>query len=78
MVRAAAQFAAYTVLALAPVLGIHAIAYALVPEPTQPLPACASEDSTNCVWHADTQGNGEGRSFIDVEGKQIFISGRKG
>lgn len=77
IIRACVQFAAYTVLIFAPVLGIHALAYALVPEPT-PLPMCATEDSTNCKWDADTQGNGIGQSFIDIEGKQIFISGRKG
>ena len=31
MLRAAAQFAAYTVLIFAPVLGIHALAYTLFP-----------------------------------------------
>jgi hypothetical protein len=25
---------------------------------------CAEEDSTNCLWDAETRGNGEGRSFL--------------
>lgn len=25
---------------------------------------CAEEDSLNCVWDAQTMGNGEGQSFI--------------
>lgn len=32
------------------------------------LPACATEDSSNCVWDAQTMGNGTGTSFIDVNG----------
>lgn len=67
MLRAAAQFAAYTVLALAPVLGIHAIAYALVPEPSltrvsAPMP-CTTEDSVKCFWDASEQGNGLGEDL---------------
>jgi hypothetical protein len=32
------------------------------------LPACVSEDSDNCYWDAQEQGNGEGRSFSVVDG----------
>lgn len=32
------------------------------------LPPCATEDSTNCAWNAQTMGNGTGTSFIDVNG----------
>jgi hypothetical protein len=69
MVRAAAQFAAYTVLIFAPVLGIHAIAYALVPSPaphkaaTELIRLCATEDSTNSFWDASEQGNGLGQDL---------------
>lgn len=67
MVRAVAQFAAYTVLIFAPVLGIHAIAYALVPEPSVQggltFPACATEDSTDCFWDASAHGNGRGQDL---------------
>lgn len=28
------------------------------------LPACQTEDSINCVWNAESQGNGYGRSFV--------------
>lgn len=30
------------------------------------LPLCATEDSTQCVWSATIQGNGEGHSFVDT------------
>jgi hypothetical protein len=30
------------------------------------LPACPTEDSTNCYWAAGYQGNGEGTSFISL------------
>ena len=29
---------------------------------------CALEDSKDCYWDARTQGNGTGRSFVDVDG----------
>lgn len=32
------------------------------------LPPCAYEDSGNCYWNAQTQGNGEGQSFVTVAG----------
>jgi hypothetical protein len=28
------------------------------------LPPCATEDSTNCYWSAETMGNGQGKSFV--------------
>lgn len=31
------------------------------------LPMCVTEDSTNCVWYAEIQGNGEGIGFIALE-----------
>lgn len=34
----------------------------------EPLPACATEDSTNCVWDAERSGNGQGTSFVDLNG----------
>lgn len=34
---------------------------------------CATEDSTNCVWHADVQGNGQGRSFLDLGGYLVTL-----
>ncbi len=45
---------------------LAAFAYNLVPE-------CETEDSSNCVWYADTQGNGEGHSFIDIGGMVVPI-----
>lgn len=32
----------------------------------QSLPPCATEDSVNCVWRANVQGNGQGTSFIAI------------
>lgn len=32
------------------------------------LDPCPTEDSRNCHWNAQEQGNGQGQSFIDVEG----------
>lgn len=33
------------------------------------LPACASEDATNCTWDANAHGNGAGTSFVDIDGR---------
>lgn len=33
------------------------------------LPPCEWEDSENCYWDAQKQGNGKGQSFIDFNGK---------
>jgi hypothetical protein len=41
------------------------IIFALSPN----LPACAYEDSSNCIWNAQAQGNGQGQSFIEWEGR---------
>lgn len=37
------------------------------------LPACATEDSTNCYWDAAVNGNGEGASFIDRDGVVTYV-----
>lgn len=37
------------------------------------VPACPTEDSNNCYWDARTQGNGQGRSFIDLGGFLIRL-----
>lgn len=36
---------------------------------------CATEDSTNCYWDATTQGNGQGRSFVDINGTAYYFGG---
>lgn len=36
------------------------------------IPACKTEDSSNCGWDAAKQGNGQGRSFIDIGGVTIY------
>lgn len=51
-------------------------AYALSPSPVQgglDIPACITEDSTNCFWDAHTTGNGTGNSFIDVNGTAYYV-----
>lgn len=39
------------------------------------LPACGSEDSTNCHWDATAHGNGAGVSFIDLGGYAYYLEG---
>lgn len=39
------------------------------------MPSCATEDSTNCVWDAATQGNGTGSSFVDIDGTAYYFGG---
>lgn len=34
-------------------------------------PACATEDSDNCYWDAERHGNGEGLSFVSIDGEII-------
>ena len=34
---------------------------------------CQTEDSYNCTWYADVQGNGQGRSFVDIAGMVIYL-----
>lgn len=33
---------------------------------------CEYEDSTNCIWDAKNQGNGEGHSFVDIDGSVYY------
>lgn len=35
---------------------------------------CATEDSDDCVWLADRMGNGEGDSFVTVEGHVFALT----
>lgn len=37
------------------------------------LVACEFEDSTNCIWNAQEQGNGIGQSFVDIDGEITYI-----
>lgn len=34
---------------------------------------CEYEDSTNCIWNAQEQGNGIGESFVNIEGEVFYI-----
>lgn len=36
------------------------------------LPPCATEDSANCYWDADTQGDGTGTDFVDLDGTAYY------
>lgn len=38
------------------------------------LPACETEDSTNCYWDATVQGNGLGQSFVDIDGTAHYLT----
>ena len=38
------------------------------------LPACEYEDSDNCYWNAQAQGNGAGQSFVTVAGYRIEVT----
>lgn len=33
---------------------------------------CETEDAPICTWHADTAGNGEGRSFTNFYGITLY------
>lgn len=44
---------------------------------TSSLPACATEDSDNCVWDATTRGDHTGRSFVTVHGVTHYLDGGK-
>lgn len=37
------------------------------------LPPCPYEDSSNCIWDASKQGNGQGRSFVDIAGHVFYV-----
>lgn len=39
----------------------------------QSLPACATEDSDNCSWDAQEQGNGMGTSFYVLNGNVHYL-----
>lgn len=76
--RGLARMGAYLAILATVVLAPHAIAYAVVPHHTDDdmraslsVP-CPTEDSTNCYWDASVQGNGEGRSFVDIDGTLYY------
>lgn len=61
-------------------------AWALTPDPVDaatgglssaasllPMVPCATEDSHDCYWNPRVQGNGEGRSFVDIGGIVYFL-----
>ena len=37
---------------------------------------CPTEDSTNCFWDAQSRGNGQGRSYMDLFGYQLPVLDR--
>lgn len=40
--------------------------------PTLTLIPCAQEDSVNCYWDAARMGNGEGTSFVNIDGTMYY------
>lgn len=51
--------------------GWLAIVFAVLADTdAQLLPPCATEDSNNCYWDADTMGNGIGTDSIVIEDKE--------
>lgn len=38
------------------------------------LPPCESEDSINCYWDAQTMGNGQGSSFVNIDGQITYTT----
>lgn len=34
---------------------------------------CKQEDSRNCFWWAEGRGNGEGKSFVNLRGRTIYL-----
>ena len=36
------------------------------------LTPCEQEDSDNCYWDAEVQGNGQGRSFVVIDGTYYY------
>lgn len=35
---------------------------------------CVTEDSDNCYWDAQTSGNGQGRSFVVLDGVVHYLT----
>lgn len=69
ILRSLARMAAYMTIMGAVIILPHAIAYAVVPEPTParvsaPI-ACPTEDSVKCFWDASEQGNGLGEDVFN-------------
>lgn len=38
------------------------------------LPACPTEDSNNCYWDAEDQGNGQGFSFVTIDDVTYYLA----
>jgi hypothetical protein len=57
-------------------LGVAVAAATMAADPRGGLPACVTEDSSDCYWDADTRGNGEGRSFTDRGGVVTYWDGQ--
>lgn len=37
------------------------------------IPECPTEDSSNCLWIATQHGNGQGATFLDINGTAYYI-----
>ena len=72
----AARLALAAVLLAGVALAAFLLAHA-VPRSTGALFApCRTEDSAACYWNAHTQGNGHGRSFIELGGVHYIVNDR--
>jgi hypothetical protein len=55
-----------------------AIVYMILNPAPEPKPGillpCPTEDSDNCWWDATEHGNGEGLSFVVIDGKVTYLA----
>lgn len=68
-------FTLYTILVLGIVVGgLGAVAGMVIDGVSHMvvLMPCATEDSDQCYWDAQEQGNGQGRSFVVLDGTVYF------
>jgi hypothetical protein len=67
---------AFAVSLTATSLAVSAWVYLATPDEPEHEPitltACATEDSDNCYWDAATMGNGEGLSFVVIDGTVYY------
>ena len=65
-------------LALVAVVCTVAITWMILNPPPPPEPGvllpCVTEDSDNCWWDATEHGNGEGLSFVVIDGKVTYLA----
>jgi hypothetical protein len=68
----------YQVQATEPPAPVNVVPPAAAPESGPSVPACLQEDGSGqdlCYWDAQTMGNGQGMSFIVMDGKFYYLEG---